>query len=258
MLTLILNLLGRGVSEQKILQIIYQKFSMMFDANNLLQLFKSIQDFIGLCNSGRLDYIPEREKLPLNEQALYSLSCGDATPCLAILQSFLNMEMEKAEQENGIIKEITYAQAANCACIMGNFAYLDDKPLAHNAFELATELSPRNVNAWNRLADLYMEDERLEKAMIAYQSVLDFGDEIMYPEQMANAQDKLAQYYEKLGLPERASQYKKLSSEFYRDYGMLSKLTSAEEDALFLIAENSDIRETISILLPRVVNSYGV
>lgn len=258
LLTLILNLLGRNVSEQKILQIIYQKFSPMFAVNNLLQIFRSIKDFIGLCNSGRLDYIPGRNKLPLNEQALYSLSCGDTTPCLAILQSFLNMEMEKAEQETGVIKEITYAQAANCACIMGNFAYLDDKPLAHNAFELATELSPRNVNAWNRLADLYIEEDSIEKAMIAYQSVLDYGDDVMYPEQMANAQEKLAQYYEKMGMTERAEQYKKMSTDFYHSYGMLSKLTPTEEDALLLIAENSDIRETITVLLPHVANNYSL
>lgn len=252
MLTLILNLLGRNVSESKILQILYQKFSMLFDTNNLLQILRSIEDFIGLCNSGRLDYMPQRDKLPLNEQALFSLSKGDSTPCLALLQSFLNMEMQKAEQENGVIQEITYAQAANCACIMGNLAYLDDKPLARNAFELATELSPHNVNAWNRLADLYMEDNTVEKAMIAYQSVLDFGDEIMYPEPIANARDKLAHYYEKQGMETRASEYKQLSFDFYRDYGVLSKLTKTEEDALSLIAESSDIRETINILLPQV------
>ena len=250
MITLLLNLLGRNVSEQKIVQILYQKYAPMFNEANILQIVCGIRDFIGLCNSGRLDFMPDRRTLPQNDQALYALSRGDTTPCLVLLQSFLNMQMEKAEQETGVIKEITYAQAANSSCIMGNLAYLDDKPLAHNAFELATELSPKSVTAWNRLADIYVEENLTDKAMIAYQCVIDYGDEIMYPEQLANARNQLADYYEKMGMTERSEQYRAQSISFYQNYGMLSKLTKAEDEALSLIAENSDIKESIRILLP--------
>ncbi|MBP5353121.1 MAG: hypothetical protein J6Y91_05085 [Alphaproteobacteria bacterium] len=250
MITLLLNLLGRNVSEQKIVQILYQKFAPLFNEANILQIVCGIRDFIGLCNSGRLDFIPDRRTLPQNDQALYALSRGDTTPCLILLQSFLNMQMEKAETETGVIKEITYAQAANSSCIMGNLAYLDDKPLAHNAFELATELSPKSVTAWNRLADIYVEENLTDKAMIAYQCVIDYGDEIMYPEQLANARNQLADYYEKMGMADRSEQYRTQSMSFYQNYGMLSKLTQTEDEALSLIAENSDVRESIRVLLP--------
>jgi hypothetical protein len=53
-----------------------------------------------------------------------------------------------------------------------------------------------------------------------------------------------------MGMADRSEQYRTQSMSFYQNYGMLSKLTQTEDEALSLIAENSDVRESIRVLLP--------
>ena len=144
---------------------------------------------------------------------------------------------------------MTYAMAANVACIMGNIARLSDFDLAHNSYELATELSPKNVSAWNCLGDMYMQDNAKEKAMIAYQNVLDIGDRIMYAQQIAHAQKQLAEYYFTLGLETKAQQLQEESSHFYDVSGIHIPLSNSES-LIFNELKNSSMTS-----LPIIINS---
>lgn len=246
---IILNMLGRNVSEQKIAQAIYFNSKAAMSAEDVLQLIRTVRDFVGLCNAGKFDFLPHRETLPKLKDAVMGLAKGDYSGSLLLLQALLNNLMEKAETEQNVIQDLTYAMAANCACILGNIARLNDLELAFNSFELATELSPKNVNAWNRLGDLYMLENSPEKAMIAYQSVMDIADRIMYAAQVANAQKQLAEYYQKQGMETKAAQYKEESEHFYNLYGINAPLTSSETLVYKAFVDNNDA------YLPNTVNS---
>ena len=237
---MILNLLGRGVSVSKTIQAVFFHNQERFTEQEIIQLVQTIRDFIGLCNAGHFDLLPNRDNLPLNKEAVYAWAHGDTTPCLTLLQSYLNMLMEQSAREKGLIKDMTYAQAANCACIMGNIARLTDMELAHNSFELATELSPHSTCAWSNLADMYSAEQNKERAMIAYQTVLDLGDNIMYSWQLANAQSNLADYYEKLGVSAKAHELRQNCYDFYKDYGIRMPLSKAEIAAFALIFSQKD------------------
>lgn len=235
LITVILDLLGRKVSVSKIAQVVFFYNQEKYSEQEIIQIIQTIRDFIGLCNAGHFDVLPQTEKMPTGKEAVYAWAHGDTTPCLTLLQSYLNMLMSQSEQEQGLMKDMTYAQAANCACIMGNIARLTDADLAHNSFELATELSPHSTNAWSNLADVYAAENNKEKAMIAYQTVLDLGYDVMYAWQIANAQTYMSEYYENMGLESKAEDFRELSRDFYKQYGIRQPLTVKEKAAFELI-----------------------
>lgn len=243
----ILNLLGRQVSVSKIAQAVFFHSQERYSEQDIIQLIQTIRDFIGLCNSGHFEVLPNRENLPSNKEAIYAWAHGETTPCLTLLQSYLNMLMEQSSHEQGIIKEMTYAQAANCACIMGNIARMTDTELAHNSFELATELSPKSTNAWSNLADIYVSEQNKDRAMIAYQTVLELGDNIMYSWQLANAQENLADYYENLGIAIKSQELRQQCSKFYKDYGIRMPLSAAEIAAFSMIFSQKDNNLNLSL-----------
>lgn len=235
LITIILDLLGRKVSTSKIAQVVFFYNQEKYSEQDVIQIIQTIRDFIGLCNAGHFDVLPQTEKLPTGKNAIYAWAHGDTTPCLSLLQAYLNMLMSQSAQEQGIMRDMTYAQAANCACIMGNIARLTDVDLAHNSFELATELSPNSTNAWSNLADIYATEHNKEKAMIAYQTVLDLGYDVMYAWQIANAQTYMAEYYENMGLEAKSADYRKFSRDFYKECGIRQPLTIKEKAAFDLI-----------------------
>jgi len=224
----VLGMLGHGVTEQKIAQALYYHNKAKMSEEDIIQVVSSINKFIDLCKSGKFNLPPQKQPLPTPVAAMIDLSNGDSSSCLILLQSLLNSQMQKAEGESGIIRDLTYAMAANIACLMGNIAKLGDLELAHNSFELATELSPKNVTAWSRLGDIYMLEDTKSKAMIAYQTVLDIGDRILYSEQIANAQQKLSEYYLAQGLETKAKEMKEESARFYETYGIATPLSNSE------------------------------
>lgn len=235
LITVILDLLGRKVSVSKIAQVVFFYNQEKYSEQEIIQIIQTIRDFIGLCNAGHFDVLPQTEKMPTGKEAVYAWAHGDTTPCLTLLQAYLNMLMSQSGQEQGLMKDMTYAQAANCACIMGNIARLTDADLAHNSFELATELSPHSTNAWSNLADVYAAENNKEKAMIAYQTVLDLGYDVMYAWQIANAQTYMSEYYENMGLEAKAEDFRELSRDFYKQYGIRQPLTVKERAAFELI-----------------------
>ena len=225
----VINLLGHGVSEQKAAQALYYHYNATMSEEDVLQTIQSIRNFIGLYNTGKFNIKSLKQPLPTAAEAITHLADGDSSSCLLMLQALLNNYMKQAENEEGIIRSLTYALAASCACIMGNMAGLSDAELAHNSFELATELSPKNVDAWGRLGDMYMQKKSTSKAMIAYQNVLEIGDKILYAQQIANAKKNLAAYYFKQGMEAQAQQMQEESSRFYQTYGIVTPLSQEEE-----------------------------
>ncbi len=228
---LILNLLARGVSEAKIIQALFYYYKSALKEEDVRQIVRSVRDFLGICNAGKFAILPDAEKLPPPADAIYELAHGNSAKCLFLLQSLLNYQMELADSVSGVLQDLNYAIAANYACLIGNLARLDDIDLAHNSFELATEISPQNVGAWNRLGDMYMLENATQKALIAFQNVLDIADKIMYAPQIADAQQYLAAYFMQMGLTEKAEQMRQDSDRFYDTSGIRTPLTNAENMA---------------------------
>ena len=247
LIAMILNLLGRGVSQNKIAQAIFFNNQEKYSEFEIIQLIQTLRDFIGLCNAEHFEVLPNRESLPSNQEALYALAYGNTTPCLTLLQSYLNLLMQQSNNESDMFKDMTYAKAAAIACIMGNIARLTDLELAHNSFELATELSPNSTNAWINLADIYLMKGANEKAMIAYQSVLELGDSLMYDWQIADAREKLSEYYEKQGMLAKAEEFYKNNLDFYKNCGIRTPLTNLENTSYDIIYKTKDRNLNVSL-----------
>ena len=250
-INIIINLLGRGVSIQKINQSLYYHYQNIYDVHDIIHTVQSVCNFIGLCNAGKLDYLPQRQILPENDAALYAWANGDYSLTLILLQSFLNQLMEQSQEETGIIKDLTYALASNCSCIMGDIAKLKDLDLAHNSFELATELSPKNVVAWSRLGDIYILEGSPEKAMIAYQNVIDIADTCLYAGELAHVKQQLSAYYQKQEIMAKASLLQKESAEYYDKTGIFHDLTEKEVIAYDTVCKGCErnLRQCIYSLL---------
>ena len=250
---LILTLLSRGVSEPKTIQALYFYYKNLYKEEDIFQIVRSVRDFIGLHNAGKFDILPDIDALPTPKEALFNLAKGNPAQCMVLLQALLNNQMEAAESDSGNLQDLNYAVAANYACIIGNIARLSDIELAYNSFELATELSPKNVKAWNRLGDMYMLENAPEKAFIAFQNVLDIGDMIMYAPQIADAKQYLATYFEKSGLTEKAKTMRDQSNRFYEIYGLHTPLSDAEQAVFQTLLNNSAnaLASDIDILLNR-------
>lgn len=251
LISLIINMLSRGVHVQKIAQAIYYRTQGAYSEEDIIQVIRSVKDFIGLCNAGEFDTLPDRRSLPRNDEALYNWAKGDSSQCLSLLESLLNYQIDKAEIESGTIQEMAYAQAANSACLMGTIAGLTDQELAYDAYKLAIELSPQNVNAWSRMADLHQAENQQDKAVYAYQTVLELGDNPIYAEHIANAKNKLASYYQTQGISAKAEVLKQAGLRFYQEYGIRTALTDSETQALDVIAENqaANLQSSIAKLL---------
>lgn len=251
LICLIINMLGRNVNANKIAQALYQRNQGQNSMEDLIQMVYAVRDFISLCNAGRFDNLPERETLPLNNEALLHWAKGDNSECLSLLEHLIRQQIELAEKQNGVLQEITYAQAAEYACIFGTIATLNNLELAQNSFELAIELAPKNMNAWSRVGDIYWQLGNQEKAVFAYQTVLESSDNIIYAEQKANANRKLALYYTQIGKPLQAGELEQSSRKYYDDYGITHALTEQENAAYDLIAarRNDNLPDTVNRLL---------
>lgn len=251
---LIINLLGRKVTVAKINQALYYHYKNVYELHDIIHTVQSVCNFIGLCNAGKFDYLPQRQMLPENDAALYAWANGDYSLALILLQSFLNQLMEQSQKEVGVIKDMTYALASNCACIMGDIAKLKDLDLAHNSFELATELSPKNVVAWCRLGDIYIAENAVEKAMIAYQNVIDIADVYLYAAELAHAKQQLAQYYQKQEVFAKAEKMRQESKTYYDDSGVYCDLTEKEVAAYDAVYAESS--QNLRQYIYNVLNSY--
>lgn len=251
LMSIIVKMLARGVSEHKIAQSISNRLRPQPEFEDILQAIRSVQDFIGLANAGVFADLPMADKLPKPQDALRILcEKGDNSLCLDLLQKLTSQYVDDAMPEKGITRQMLLAQASNFACLTGNFAWFDDVELAQTSFNFATEISAENVNAWSRLGDAYMRQGNPTKAMFAYQSVMELAEMFLYEQQLANARHRLAVYYRSEGMNDRAEEYAKAADRYYQICGKDEPLSLLEEAAADLIVTRQEIGESLELLLP--------
>ncbi len=245
----IIKMLARQVSEAKIAQALVHRQTTPISMENILQTVRSVRDFIGLANAQMFAELPDSKTLPRPIEAL-RLLCekGDNSLCLELLQKLTSQYIKDAMPEKGISRQLLLAQAANYACLTGNFATFDDIGLALTSYNFATEVSPESVNAWSRLGDAYVKQGNETKAMFAYQSVLELADPYMYEQQLANAKNHLSPYYERQGIAEKAAQFAHEAARYYDNCGLNEPLTILEDAAVDHIISRQEINESLEIL----------
>lgn len=249
LISLIINMLSREVSPEKIAQAVYYRNRGETEKEDILQTVNAVRDFISLCNTGKFDNLPARDELPTDEEAILAWARGDNSYCLSLLENLIKKQIDSAESKDNLVKEIAYAQASSYACLFGTIA-ADNSELAQNSFELALELAPKSVNAWSRCGDIYWQQKNYDKAVYAYQTVAD-GDDIMYAQQIANAQHKLALYYAKSGKADTAMNLEQDSINYYQSYGITTALSDKENENLNYIADyqQQNLRPSVIKLL---------
>lgn len=249
LISLIINMLSREVSPEKIAQAVYYRNQGETEKEDILQTVNAVRDFISLCNTGKFDNLPARDELPTDEEAILAWARGDNSYCLSLLENLIKKQIDSAESKDNLVKEIAYAQASSYACLFGTIA-ADNSDLAQNSFELALELAPKSVNAWSRCGDIYWQQKNYDKAVYAYQTVAD-GDDIMYAQQIANAQHKLALYYAKSGKTDTAMNLEQDSINYYQSYGITTALSDKENENLNYIADyqQQNLRPSVIKLL---------
>lgn len=249
---LILNMFARNIDSGKIAQTIKVRCGDKATEEDIIQLIDSMKNFISLCNNGKFANLPDAQYLPTPDEALYNLAQGDSSYCLAMLESLMNSTVDKGHNVKIAQKrDIAFMEASNYACTFGTLASLSDKQLALSSFELSIELSPKNVNAWSRIADMYAASSFDSKAIWAYQNVLTMGDEDIYPHQMANANMQMSRYYYSQGDNAKASSLYSYSNDYYSSIGINQDLTVKERDIIGIIEskQQEDLPDTISKLL---------
>ena len=249
---LILNMFSRNIDNGKIAQTVRSRCGDKATEEDVIQLIDAIKNFISLCNNGKFDKLPDSQYLPTADDALYNLSSGDASYCLSMLENLMNTNIDKGQNMKMVQKrDIAFMEASNYACTFGTLAMLNDKELAISSFELAIELSPKNVNAWSRVADAYSKAGFTSKAIWAYQNVINIADEDIYPHQVANANIQLSQHYYSQGDKVKAVNLFNYGNDYYESIGITKELTQKEEEIIDIIEsrQQENIETTISKLL---------
>lgn len=245
---LIINMLSREVTPQKIAQAVYYRNQGEKNTEEILQTISAVRDFVTLCNTGKFNSIPARSELPSNNEALYNWAQGDNSLCLLLLENLIKQQIDTAETKSGLPQDLIYAQAASYSCLFGTIAMENNLELAQNSFELALELAPQSINAWSRCGDVYWQQKDYKNAVYAYQNVADNGDKILYAPQIANARHKLAEYNIDSGNTDTAAKLEKDSQSYYDEIGITKSLSDKENESLNFIAENQQINLESSII----------
>ena len=250
---LLINMMGRDIDEGKIAQILKAKCGDLATEEDVIQLVEAVKNFIHLAINGKFDTLSEAADLPSPDEALYTLSKGNPSQCLDLMQALMDNCSERCCQFKGNAskRDLAFLEASNYTCTFGTLASIQDIKLSTGAFELAIELSPKNVNAWGRAADMYVKANSESKAIWAYQQVLNMADEEMYSHQVANANKHLSQFYYDQGDSRKAANLYNSSNDYYAQVGINEELTSREQDIIDIIESNQeqDMPETINKLL---------
>ena len=245
---LILNMLSREVTPQKIAQAVYYRNQGEKNTEEILQTISAVRDFVTLCNTGKFNSLLARSELPSNNEALYNWAQGDNSLCLLLLENLIKQQIDTADTKSGLPQDLIYAQAASYSCLFGTIAMENNLELAQNSFELALELAPQSINAWSRCGDVYWQQKDYKNAVYAYQNVADNGDKILYAPQIANARHKLAEYNIDSGNTDTAAKLEKDSQSYYDEIGITQALSDKENESLNFIAENQQINLESSII----------
>ena len=249
---LIIDMIGRGVDDLKIAQTIMFRNHYMSSEEDVLQLIDSVKGFIGMCRNQDFKYL-ESTSLPSEEDALYHLAEGDPTPALALIENLMDYNIDRAASGPENKKDELYRNISEQAVIFGNLAAVNDVHLATGAFELAIELEPQNISAWSRLGDMYAKAETSNRAVWAYQNVLNMADGDINPREVANASKNMSQHMYAQGNSLQAAKLYNNSKQFYDSLGINRRLDKQEIEIVEIIETNhqDEIRLTIQNLLGR-------
>ena len=255
LLGLIIDMLGRGVDDLKIAQTIMFKNQGINSEDEILQTIDAIKEFIGLCVGQNFRKLENINNLPSEEEALLYLAQGDPTLALALLENLMDFNIEKSSIA-GAKKDILYAEVSKQACIFGTLSAINDVHLATGAFELSIELTPNNVLAWSRLGDMYWRASSFNKAVWAYQNVLNFADDEINIRQVANASKRLSEHLYSQGNSLQAAKLYNSSKQYYDSLGINRRLDRQELDIINIIETNhkNEINATIQKLLGKEKN----
>ena len=251
---LIIDMAGRGVDDLKIAQTVMFRNQGQNTEDDILQVIEAIEDFIALCVNGRFEQIRAAtdNPLPREDEALFHLAKGDPSLALALTEALMDVEIDRgASMSQGDKRDMLFQEVSNYACTFGTLASLSDVHLATGAFELAIELAPQNINAWSRAADMYARAESNNKAIWAYENVLNLADEEIYPRQVANAGKMLSQYYYAQGNSLQAAKLYNSSKQYYDSIGINRRLDKKEVEIIEIIEsrQNEDLESTIAKIL---------
>jgi tetratricopeptide (TPR) repeat protein len=222
--------------------------------DEILQTVDAVKDFIALSVNRRFDALRKTRSLPDEKDALARLAIGDASYSLGLLEALMDSNINaiakttSEQKREALIKETSFA-----AIMFGNLANLSDTRLATESFELAIDLSPNNVNAWGRLADMYYKISEHQKAIESYKKLLALSDEEVYPRQVANAHQKLALYYFEQGDTSNATKLYDSSKKYYDYIGINKDLESQELEIIEIIESRQ--KEELQNAITRIFNS---
>lgn len=249
---LIIDMIARKVDDLKIAQTIMYRNQGKSSEDEVLQTIAEVKNFLALAAHGKFNEIRKKTNLPDDATAILHLSEGDATYALALLENLMDAKIETASSmTNGARKDQIFQETSNMACTFGTLSALTDTRLATGSFELAIELHPQNVNAWNRAADLYNKAGSYNQALKTYQHVLDIADEEINAEQVANANKMLSQFYYEQGNNLQAAKLYNASKLYYDSLGINRRLDRQELEIIDLIEQKQkqDIQQTIATIL---------
>ena len=248
---LIMNMLGRNVDDYKIAQTIRYRAQKDNLEDDIIQTIESIKNFVALCNAGKFSAYGY-DGLPSEEDALYNLAHGDVSKCLLLLERLMHDNIDKSSRVRIEQKrDKLFMETSEYATTFASFAAVNDTMLATSSFELAIELSPQNINAWNKLGDMYMRADSKEKAVWAYNNLLNMADPTMYQRQVANANRALSNYYYAQGDSISAAKMYNESKRFYDAIGINNDLSSRENEIINIIEarQEENIKQIVAQLL---------
>ena len=252
LLGLIIDMLGRNVDDLKIAQTVMFRNMNQDSEENILQTIDAVKDFIALCINGKFTPLRGTKTLPDEEKALYNLAMGDSSPALSLLEALMDDHIDRAAVlPAGGKRDEMFAITSNYAVTFGTLAAVADVHLATGAFELAIELHPQNINAWNRIGDMYKLAENETQATKAYQNVLNLADGEMNQRQIANAEKMLSQYYYAQGDSLQAAKLHNSSKGYYDSIGINRRLDRQEVEIVEIIEshQQEELEETIGKIL---------
>ena len=254
LLGLIIDMAGRGVDDLKIAQTIMFRNQGQSSEDEILQVIEAIKDFIAMCLNDKFEQVKANAETPLpqEDEALYHLAKGDPSLALVLIEALMDEEINRgASMTLGAKRDMLFQGVSNYACTFGSLAGLSDIHLATGSFELAIELAPQNVNAWSRVADMYAKAESNNKAVKAYENVLELADAEIYPQQVANAEKMLSQFYYAQGNSLQAAKLYNNSKAYYDSIGINRRLDKKEVEIIEIIEsrQNEDLEATIAKIL---------
>ena len=254
LLGLIIDMVSRGVDDLKIAQTIMFRNQGQNAEDEILQVIEAIKDFIAMCLNDKFEQVKANAETPLpqEDEALYHLAKGDSSLALVLIEALMDENINRgASMTLGAKRDMLFQEVSNYACTFGSLAGLSDVHLATGSFELAIELAPQNVNAWSRVADMYARAESNNKAVRAYENVLELADAEIYPQQVANAEKMLSQFYYAQGNSLQAAKLYNNSKAYYDSIGINRRLDKKEVEIIEIIEsrQNEDLEATIAKIL---------